>query len=79
MSLKLDEYYENWKGLGFELENLELKIIKSDKDFDNYMRMIFGDSLTPIIDPIFDKNFNLVKGFPINELRKIEDRLKSRK
>jgi hypothetical protein len=77
--LKLDEYYENWKGLGFELENLELKIIKSDKDFDNYMRMIFGDSLTPIIDPIFDKNFNLVKGFPINELRKIEDRLKSRK
>jgi hypothetical protein len=75
--LKVDEYYANWKDLGFELENLELKIIKSDKDFDYYMRQFFGDGLTPIIDPIFDKNFNLIKGFPINELNQIKERQKN--
>jgi hypothetical protein len=74
--LKLDEYYENWKKIGFELENLELKIIKSDKDFDYHMRMFFGDELIPIVDPIFDKNFNLINGYLIKDLKSIENQYK---
>lgn len=71
--LRIEEHYKNWCDLGFELGEIELKIIKSDKDFDNYMRMIFDDGFTPIIDPLFDKNFKLVKGYPMNEFKKMMD------
>ena len=57
--LLFDDFIDNWENLGFKFEPLELKIIKTDKDFDNYMRMFFADDKTPIIDPIFDKNFKL--------------------
>lgn len=70
--LSFQEFYENWSELGFDTAGIELKIIKSDRDFDNYMRMFFADQMTPIIDPIFDKNFNLVKGFPITDLEKMK-------
>lgn len=72
--LRIDEFYDNWKLIGFELEKVELKIIKSDKDFDYYMRMIFGDDMVPIIDPLFDKNFQLVSGFPVTEYDKLVER-----
>lgn len=71
--LRIEEHYKNWVDRGFELDEIELKIIKSDKDFDNYMRMIFDDGFTPIIDPLFDKNFKLVKGYPVNEYRRMMD------
>lgn len=60
------------------LDEIELKIIKSDKDFDNYMRMIFGDQMVPIIDPLFDKNFQLVSGYPITELNRMIEKLKKK-
>jgi len=74
--LKFDEFVKNWNHLGFDFDKLELKIIKSDKDFDNYMRMVFGDGLIPIIDPIFDKNIKLVKGYPINDLNSMVEQMK---
>lgn len=78
--LKFNEYFENWKQIGFSFDDVELKIIKSDKDFDNNMRMIFRDDMVPIIDPLFDKNFKLVSGFPINEFdRMIEEAKKKRR
>ncbi|MEP7197897.1 MAG: hypothetical protein ABI851_15370 [Saprospiraceae bacterium] len=66
--LTFDNLLSNWKTIGFKIDSpVELKIIKSDKDFDNYMRIIFADGMVPILDPIFDKNFKLVNGFPIQE------------
>lgn len=52
----------NWNDAGFDVPDWELKIVQDDKDFDNYMRMFFGHSMTPIVEPMFDKNANLVKG-----------------
>ena len=67
--LTFDNMLNNWKAIGFKIDSpVELKIIKSDKDFDNYMRMIFSDNMVPILDPIFDKNFNLVTGYPIEDI-----------
>lgn len=63
--LRIGEFYGNWKKLGFEVEMSELKIIKSDKDFDSYMRMFFEHEMTPIVDPVFDLNFNLISGFEV--------------
>ncbi len=72
--LKFDEFCDNWNKIGFNLDKVELKIIKSDKDFDYYMRMIFGDEMIPIIDPLFDKKFNLISGLRITEYNKIIER-----
>jgi hypothetical protein len=64
--LNLKMILKNWENLGVKLYDFELKIIESDSEFDSYMRMIFSDGMTPIIDPEFDKNAKLVKGYPVN-------------
>jgi hypothetical protein len=76
--LKFTDFYDNWQKIGFEIDDVDLKIIKSDKDFDYYMRMIFGDDMVPIIDPLFDKNFQLVSGIPITEYDKMIERAKAK-
>lgn len=76
--LKLNDHFDNWKKIGFELDEIDLKIIKSDKDFDYYMRMIFGDNMVPIIDPLFDKNFQLMTGYPVMEYDKMIERAKKK-
>jgi hypothetical protein len=68
--LKFSDHFDNWQKIGFNLSEVDLKIIKDDKDFDYYMRMIFGDDLIPIIDPLFDNNFQLVSGYPIMDINK---------
>lgn len=73
--LQLEDFVENWKNLGFQLDKIELKIIKSDKDFDNYIRIFIGDGLIPIIDPIFDKRFNLISGYRIKDSSILEKEL----
>lgn len=70
--LNFQEYFDNWQSLGFNTEGVELKIVKNDRDFDNYMRILFADQMSPIIDPIFDKNFNLIKGYPIRDFEKMK-------
>lgn len=76
--LQFDDFLDNWKKVGFELDNVELKIIKSDKDFDNQMRLIFNNRMVPIIDPLFDKNYQLVSGYPIDEFNRMTDRMKKK-
>ena len=76
--LKFNDYYDNWLKIGFKIDDVDLKIIKNDKDFDYYMRMIFGDNMVPIIDPLFDKNFQLVSGYPITEYDKLIERAKAK-
>lgn len=76
--LRFSDHYDNWKKIGFDLSEIDLKIIKNDKDFDYYMRMIFGDNMVPIIDPLFDKNFQLISGYPIMEYDKMIERAKKK-
>jgi hypothetical protein len=60
--LEFGNFEENWRKAGFDVGRLNLKVIKTDADFNNWMRTVFGDGLHPVIDPLFDKNKNLVKG-----------------
>ena len=74
--LTFDNLLSNWRKIGFKIDNpVELKIIKSDKDFDNYMRMFFADNMIPILDPIFDKNFTLVQGIQIQEINSMVEKM----
>jgi len=74
--LNFGSILKNWKNAGLEFENLELKIIKSDHDFDNYIRMFLADGFSPIIDPELDKNRQLIKGYPIHSLDDLIERQK---
>jgi len=33
--------------------------------------MVFGDKKVPIIDPYFDRNFKLVRGYPISDFNQM--------
>lgn len=77
--LQFNSLYDNWRQIGFGLGDVELKIIKSDKDFDFYMRTLFSDEMAPIVDPLFDKNFNLVSGYPIIEFDKMIENMEQQK
>jgi hypothetical protein len=64
--LKFNGFIQNWAEAGLDDGKLGLKIIKDDRDFDNLMRRAFGDGLVPVVDPLFDKNQELVRGIVIS-------------
>jgi len=63
----LNTYLQNWKRIGFDFDDAELRIISSDSKFDYYMRTFIKDGYTPIIDPIFNNKFELMQGFPVQD------------
>jgi hypothetical protein len=60
--LKLGELIENWKWCGLEMPNYEIKIIQHDYDFDNKARSIFDSGPGIVIDPIIDRDGDLIHG-----------------
>jgi len=62
--LSFENIYKSWNLIDSDklLQQLELKIIKSDTEFDSYMREFFGTGIAPIIDPYLNENGELVKG-----------------
>ena len=75
--LNFGNLLKNWEKAGLVFEDLELKIIKSDNDFDNYIRMFLADGFNPIIDPELDKNRQLAKGYPIHNFDELVERQKT--
>ena len=70
--LAIDKLIMNWQNVGFELSTaFDLIIIGSDTEFDIFMEDFTQHGLTPIIDPLFDKNFDLASGYPIDALSTI--------
>ncbi|HEX9827983.1 MAG TPA: hypothetical protein VGA80_15395 [Flavobacteriaceae bacterium] len=63
--LKFDTLFENWQMSGFNLAECELKIIDNDKDFGLNLLRFFENGDKVVIDPEFDLEKNLIKGFSI--------------
>ena len=65
--LNFENIFNSWSNIGFDLsiEEVELKIIKSDLEFDSYMREFFATGMVPIIDPKYDNAPNLISGITI--------------
>ena len=68
--LAFGSIFETWKNLGIDIDpnEVELKILQTDVEFDGFMRSCFADGMFPIIDPLFDKKGNLVKGIQIKHM-----------
>lgn len=62
--LTFQQVFDSWRNIGLELEldQVELKIIRSDREFDEYMRNFFAEGMMPIIDPVFNKKGELATG-----------------
>lgn len=69
--LRLKEYLENWKRAQIEPDEYEMKIIESDKDFDNKMRYIFSHGLQVIVNPLIDQNGKFIRGISIVDLNEL--------
>ncbi len=65
--LEFEDIFKSWSNFGFTMpiEDIELKIIKSDLEFDSFMRDFFRTGMNPIIDPIFGADGNLNSGIII--------------
>ena len=46
-----DELIQNWREAGIEIGNVYLAVLKNDYEFDDFVRQVFKDNFTPVIDP----------------------------
>jgi len=58
-----DEFHSNWNAARFELSKCELRVVKLDNDFDDYMLAFLEDGMQPILNPLFNDKAELVKGY----------------
>jgi len=65
--LEFEKIFNSWSNFGFDMpiNEIELKIIKSDLEFDSYMREFFGNGMFPIVDPVFGVDGQLIPGINI--------------
>lgn len=72
---ELKYYLENWEEAGIEVENYEVNIISTDLEFDNFMREVTMNGLIPIINPILDRNQDLVRGILVQKMIGLKGRI----
>ncbi len=63
----IDEYINNWKNIIGDFNKCSLEIIKSDPELNELLIEIYKNELRPILNPIFDENFNLISGIEFIE------------
>ncbi|AOY06235.1 hypothetical protein [Bacillus subtilis] len=71
---ELKHYLDNWEEAGIEVENYEVNIISTDLEFDNFMRDVAMNGLTPIINPILDRSQDLVRGILVQNINGLQGR-----
>lgn len=72
--LEFDDLHSNWKEAGFNIDKCELRIAKSDDEFDSYMKAFLEDGMQPILNPMFDTKAKLIKGFRIVNVKELIER-----
>lgn len=66
-----DGIHENWNAAGFKVGKCEIRIIESDHELDIYLRSFLDDGMQPVLDPLFDKKSELVKGYFIADFKRL--------
>lgn len=70
--LEFDKFHQNWNEILQNLDMCKMKIIESDFELDAYLQHFFKENLIPVIDPIFDKNTNLlISGYEVQSMESI--------
>lgn len=74
---KFDDFHKNWNAAGYTIDKCELRIIKSDSELDHYLRAFLEDGMQPILDPMFDKEAELIKGYYISDFKDLLEKRKN--
>lgn len=70
--LEFDKFHQNWSKIIQNLDKCKIKIIESDFELDAYLQIFFKENLIPVIDPIFNKNTDLlISGYEIKSMESI--------
>jgi len=79
--LSFANIFDSWKNieLDINIDKLKFKVIESDVEFDSFIRDFIKDGMKPVIDPVFNKKSEVVKGYQIVHLQELENISKSNK
>jgi len=66
--MDLKTYLKNWSIIGFSYKPYKLNIIETDEDFDKFMNWTTEQGIDVLVDPLFDKLGNLLKGAIVQDM-----------
>ncbi len=67
---KIDVLAKSWQHAGIATNGLTLQTLRSDYEVDRFLAQLFGDNMHPVLDPVLDRQKQLISG---NPFRPIED------
>lgn len=67
----LSDYLVNWQAGGEDVPDYRIAIVENDQQFDNLLRKNIDDGFEVIIDPLVDRNRNIVKGMLVRPLSQL--------
>ena len=67
---RLPVLMHSWQNAGLEIPEYEMRISETDEDVDRWFGELFSAGEEPIIDPICDRDGNLVGGFFVADISK---------
>jgi hypothetical protein len=67
---KIDVLAKSWQRAGIDTNGLTLRTLRSDHEVDTFLAQLFGDNMQPVLDPVLDRQKQLISG---NPFRPIED------
>jgi len=67
--LRLPDFIKIWQNAGFILPEYEIRILETGDQVDRWFSQLFSNGEQPAIDPICDRNGNLIRGFLVADIR----------
>ncbi|MGP9800929.1 hypothetical protein [Rheinheimera sp. NSM] len=75
--MDLKGYLKNWSSIGFTYESYKLNIIETDDDFDRFMICAAERGFNVLVDPLFNKSGELLKGAIIEDMESLNNEANS--
>jgi len=72
--LSIKSYIKNWEDAGLCIGEYELDIIATDEKFDNFMWAYNQKNIEGVVDPIFSRQKELVRGMLIEDINKAKEK-----
>jgi hypothetical protein len=66
--LTLGNAIANWRESGVDIPDYEVHIVENDRDFDVEVSKAFLGGIGVVIDPLFDRSGELIRGYVVRQL-----------
>ena len=68
---RLPDLMQTWRNAALEIPDYEIRILETDNDVDRWFGELLSAGEEPVIDPICDRDGNLVGGFFVHDVSKL--------